>query len=137
MDVLIRKATAQDWPAIYPIFDAIVREGLRSLLPWCMCGMLAAGCPVSRPQASEHNVSGISCSGFALSLASDRGGQATPLAALQYFAAHRQRTWAAPKSGWSVSGQDPNGVSVPSGSSTLHTVQGSDQTWRVDSGKRC
>jgi hypothetical protein len=116
---------------------------MRSLLPWCMCGLLAAGCaaagrpPATAPRATGQDVSTSSCSGFALSLALDRGGQATPLAAAQYFAARQQRTWHSPKSGWYVSGQSGNGVSVRSGKTTLHTVQGSDQTWQVDSGKRC
>jgi hypothetical protein len=112
----------------------------RSLLPNCISVLLVAACAAtaSAPRANSHqNLATSSCSGFALSLASTRGGQATPLAAAEYFAANRQRTFAVPSSGWYVSAQDGNGVSVRSGSSTLHTVQGTDQTWQVDSGKRC
>lgn len=114
------------------------------MLDGCLCLLIAASCgpatdgPRANPNRDgNHPVSTTSCSGFALSLASDRGGQATPLAAAQFFVAHRQRAFAMPGSGWNVSARDGNGVSIRSGSSTLHTVQGTDRTWQVDSGKTC
>lgn len=75
-------------------------------------------------------------SGFELSLVSDRGGQATPLAAAQWFAAHGG-VRAVPVSGWRVTDISPGGATVRAGRSMVHVVQGSDRTWQVDSGRDC
>jgi hypothetical protein len=74
--------------------------------------------------------------GFALSLASDTGGQPTPNAAATWFAAHGGIA-SLPAQGWRVVDQDKDGATLRSGASTLHVVQGSDQTWQVDSGTSC
>jgi hypothetical protein len=76
------------------------------------------------------------CSGFALSLAFDHGGQPSPLAAAEEFAAHGG-VGDVPSSGWHEDGSDDEGVVVRSGTATLHVIQGSDGTWQVDSGRSC
>ncbi len=77
-----------------------------------------------------------SCRGFALSQA-DSGGQPTPVAAAEWFAAHNKSIATVPQSGWQESSRDDNGVVLRSGGATLHAFQGSDQTWLVDSGQSC
>jgi hypothetical protein len=111
---------------------------MRSVLHGCMVALLAAACSATSapPGARQQIVSSVSCSGFALSLVLGLGGQPTPVAAAQWFAAHGGMT-EVPRSGWYVSGHDSNGASVRSGSTTLHTVQGGDAKWLVDSGQRC
>jgi hypothetical protein len=77
-----------------------------------------------------------SCRGFSLSV-SDHGGQPTPVAAAEWFAAHSKTIATVPQSGWQESGHDDNGVVLRSGGETLHAFQGPDHTWVVDSGKSC
>jgi len=76
------------------------------------------------------------CQGFALSQATDHGGQPTPVAAAEWFAEHGS-VGGLPGSGWREHGQDQGGVVLRSGSATLHAVPGSDGTWFVDSGSTC
>jgi hypothetical protein len=78
----------------------------------------------------------LGCRGFELSLASDRGGQPTPVAAAEWFAEHGD-VGGVPGSGWRRTGQDQTGVVLRSGSVTLHASQGSDGTWQVVSGTTC
>jgi hypothetical protein len=42
-----------------------------------------------------------------------------------------------PKDGWSVVGPVSNEAQVRSGDVLLHSIQGDDDTWFIDSGKRC
>jgi hypothetical protein len=74
--------------------------------------------------------------GFAMSLAPDRHGQRTPVAAAVWFAGHGGVA-GIPHSGWRVTSQNGAAATVESGSVTLHVVQGPDKTWQVDSGQRC
>ena len=76
------------------------------------------------------------CQGFALSLASDTGGQPTPVAAADWFADHGG-VGGVPGSGWHEDGRDDAGVTLRSGGATLHAVQGPDGTWQIDSGTTC
>ena len=73
---------------------------------------------------------------FALSLVSDRNGQATPEAAGRWFVVHGG-VGHLPKSGWTVTEQSDGAATLQSGRSTLHVIQGSDRTWQVDSGHEC
>ena len=75
------------------------------------------------------------CAGFALS-AADHGGQPTPVAAAEWFAAH-PNTATVPRTGWEEAGHDDTGVVLRSGDATLHVIQGTDRTWQVDSGRQC
>ena len=77
-----------------------------------------------------------SCEGFALSLASDHGGQTTPTEAAAYFAVHGGIS-GLPLTGWQRLDGTPTGTSVRSGRTTLHALQGSDGTWQIDSGEAC
>jgi len=77
-----------------------------------------------------------SCEGFSLSLASDRGGPASPVAAAEWFAAHG-RVGGLPPSGWREDGRDETGSLVRSGDVTLHVSRGPDGTWQVVSGSSC
>lgn len=74
--------------------------------------------------------------GFELSLVSDTGGQAAPIAAANWFAAHGNQSWVAAH-GWHRLARSNEGATLRSGSSTLHVVKGSDGTWQVDSGRQC
>ena len=78
-----------------------------------------------------------SCSSFSLSLASNTGGQPTPLAAAVTFRAHDPAAQGYPGTGWHETTRDGGSATLRSGSATLHTVQGSDGTWQVDSGSTC
>ena len=74
--------------------------------------------------------------GFELALASDLNGQRTPLEAATWFGLHG-RVAGVPRSGWhqiSISGHE---AELASGSSTLHAIQGPDNTWQIDSGQPC
>jgi hypothetical protein len=86
----------------------------------------------SAPSASSSP--SPACSGFALSLASDRGGQSSPIKAAAWFAQHGS-VQGIPKSGWKEVSTGKAEASVQSGGVHLHVVQGPDQTWQVDSGQ--
>jgi len=105
------------------------------LLAVAACG---SGAAPAAP-APVVDAAGSSCangSGFALSLASDRGGQPTPAAAAAWFARHGGLT-GIPAEGWRQVSRSDSGATVESGAVTLHVSQGSDRTWQVDSGYRC
>jgi hypothetical protein len=74
--------------------------------------------------------------GFALSLVSNRGGQATPTAAATWFAT-RGGVPNIPVHGWRLVASDTAEATLRSGSVTLHALKGPDGTWQVDSGNRC
>jgi hypothetical protein len=108
---------------------------LAGLLAIAACGSDAA--PVARaPLVHAVGSSCVNGSGFALSLASDRGGQPTPAAAAAWFARHGGLT-GIPAQGWRQVSRSGSGATVESGAVTLHVIQGPDRTWQVDSGNRC
>ena len=74
--------------------------------------------------------------GFELSLASDTGGQSTPVAAAIWFATHGG-VQDLPEQGWHVVDRNKDGVTLRAGARSLHVIQGSDRTWQVDSGTHC
>jgi len=75
-------------------------------------------------------------SGFELSLASDRGGQTTPVRAAQWLAGHGGVP-GIPDKGWREVSRNGHNALVISGSVTLYVIQGADLTWQVASGERC
>ena len=94
---------------------------LAGLLAIAACGSDAA--PAAR--APLVHAVGSSCadgSGFALSLASDRGGQPTPAAAAAWFARHGGLT-GMPAQGWRQVSRSGSGATVESGAVTLHVIQ--------------
>lgn len=74
------------------------------------------------------------CSGFALSLASDRGGQSSPIDAAVWFAQHGS-VQGVPNTGWKEVSTGKAEATVQSGGVQLHVLEGPDQTWQVDSGQ--
>jgi hypothetical protein len=74
------------------------------------------------------------CSGFALSLASDRGGQSSPINAAVWFAQHGS-VQGIPKTGWKEVSTGKAEATVHSEGLQLHVIEGPDQTWQVDSGQ--
>jgi hypothetical protein len=72
-------------------------------------------------------------SGFSLSLASDTGGQPTPVAAALWFVAHGGVA-SLPGGEWTVTDRTGRTATVSSGSWTLTVARGSDGTWQVVSG---
>lgn len=84
-------------------------------------------------------------SGFALSLAIDKGGQSTPLAAVVHFGDHGGVPgYKAPNDEW-VSAPNPSGdgekdvdaVTLHTDHVFLHVTQLTDDSWTVDSGGHC
>lgn len=71
---------------------------------------------------------------FSLSLAKDTGGESSPIAAAQWFAAHGGVWSDLPATGWTVTGNVGSPTSVQSGSFSLEVLQGPDDTWQVASG---
>lgn len=102
----------------------------------------AAGPPASpptttgQPPTTTGHCSATPGSAFQLSLASDRGGQATPVLASEWFARHGGVA-GIPQSGWQLDGSNGQGLFTRSGRVRLHVVQGPDKTWQVDSGTKC
>jgi hypothetical protein len=95
--------------------------------------------PAEVAQAPAAHVSTSACrtgSGFALSLASDRGGQRSPVRAASWFARHGGVP-GIPHSGWRQVSRIGKAAVVKSGMVTLHVIQGPDRTWQVDSGHFC
>jgi hypothetical protein len=88
-----------------------------------------------RPSAPSASSSpSPTCSAFALSLASDRGGQSSPIKAASWFAQHGS-VQGTPKVGWKVVSTGKAEAAVQSGGVQLHVIEGPDQTWQVDSGQ--
>jgi hypothetical protein len=75
-------------------------------------------------------------SAFALSLVSDQGGRASPVAAATWLAGHGGIR-GIPRHGWTLTGQNRDGATVVSRRTVLHAIRGSDGTWQVDSGYTC
>lgn len=86
----------------------------------------AAGCGVMG--------NGPSCTGFALSIAVQGGGAASPFEAARQYA---QDEGHLPTTGWTTVETTDSGVSLRSGESRLHAMQLRDGTWIIDSGRRC
>jgi hypothetical protein len=86
------------------------------------------------PSPSAASSPSPASSAFALSLASDRGGQSSPVNAALWFAEHGsvQRI---PKTGWKEISTGNAEATVQSGGVQLHVLEGPDQTWQVDSGQ--
>lgn len=76
------------------------------------------------------------CTGFALSLAADHGGQPSATGAAESFT-HTDEGTGFPESGWHETARDDSGVTLSSGAATLHAVQVADGSWFVDSGHQC
>ena len=122
------------------------RSRARVPLPVLVAGLALAlvGCGTTDGETqggrrTDGSTSRPSCThrtGFELSLASDRGGQPSPVKAATWFAAHGG-VQGIPLGGWLVVGRNRDGTTLRSGSTTLHAVQGSDATWQVDAGSRC
>jgi hypothetical protein len=74
------------------------------------------------------------CSGFALSLASDRGGQSSPINAAVWFAQHGS-VQGVPRTGWKEVSTGNAEATVQSGGVQLHVLERPDHTWQVDSGQ--
>ena len=74
-----------------------------------------------------------SCADFALSLASDRGGLPSPVAAAEHFV-RDGGVLTGPAGGWVEVERSSAGASVRRGGTVLHVVRGPDGTWQVDSG---
>jgi hypothetical protein len=83
---------------------------------------------------SDSSSPSPTCSGFALSLASDRGGQSSPINAAVWFAQHGAVP-GIPKTGWKEVSAGKAEATVQSGGVHLHVIEGPDQTWQVDSGQ--
>jgi hypothetical protein len=108
-----------------------LRLGLIAML----VGLAACGAPAgtaTRPSASSSPCAHAHV--FSFSLAHDTGGQASPVAAAQWFTTHGSLWPDLPTTGWSVVGSSGSSTSVRSGSFTLDVVRGSDGTWQVDGG---
>lgn len=97
------------------------------------CGINGHVSGTDSPSAHTHCKH---ASGFQLSLASDTGGQPTPVAAATWFAAHGGVV-SLPTKGWRVVDRNKDGVTLRAGSSTVLAIQGSDGTWQVGSGTLC
>jgi hypothetical protein len=89
----------------------------------------------ARPSApSASSLPSAACSGFALSLASDRGGQSSPIEAAVWFAQHGS-VQGVPKAGWKEVSTGNGEATVQSEGVQLHVLEGPVQTWQVDSGQ--
>lgn len=92
---------------------------------------------VRTPTTLEPPSPAPGCPAFSLTLVSTRGGQPTPLAAVQWFQRNGNVGVDLPSSGWREDGRDATGVLARSGRAVLHVLRGPDGTWRVDSGRAC
>lgn len=90
--------------------------------------------PATRSGSSAASSPTPTCSGFALSLISDRGGQSSPINAAVWFAQHGA-TPGIPDVGWKEVRTGEAEATVGSAGVQLHVIQGPDQTWQVDSGQ--
>lgn len=96
--------------------------------------VIAAGCAVGAPQGgAERCTRGP---GFELSLVSDTGGQASPVAAATWFASHGGVD-GMPSEGWQITGRSYGEATLAAARSRVHAVRGPDGTWQVDSGGTC
>ena len=117
-------------------FPGAVRPVVTAVVVLAVAGCGASGNGQINPDSPRAQTRCKHGAGFELSLASDTGGQATPVGAAVWFAAHGG-VQDLPKRGWHVIDRNKDGVTLRAGSSSLHVVQGSDETWQVDSGIHC
>lgn len=105
-----------------------------------LAALAAAGCgssvaavgPGQKTSARTSTRAPTACahrSGFALSLVTDRGGQANPVAAATWLAKHG-RVADLTRSGWRLTDNNRGDATVASGQTVLHVIQGSDGTGR-------
>jgi hypothetical protein len=100
-----------------------------------LVGITACGAEVGTTSSpSESSTLGSQHRAFSLSLVKDTGGETSPIAAAQWFAAHGGVWSDIPTTGWSVTGSAGTSTSVQSGSFTLEVLHGPDGTWQVASG---
>jgi hypothetical protein len=71
---------------------------------------------------------------LSLSLAKGTGGETSPLAAVEWFAAHGGVWSDIPTTGWRVTSSPGSSASVQSGSFAFDVTQGPGGTWQVVSG---
>jgi hypothetical protein len=76
------------------------------------------------------------CSTVALDLSVDPAGQASPIAAAQWFAQHGG-VGGYPSEGWRVIYKSADHAQVQAANADADVVRGADGTWRVDSAQRC
>lgn len=88
----------------------------------------------TRVKSSASSAPSPTCSGFALSLVSDRGGQSSPINAAVWFAQHGS-VQGIPEIGWQEVRTGNAEATVQSEGVQLHVIEGPDQTWQVDSGQ--
>jgi hypothetical protein len=74
-----------------------------------------------------------SCPSFALSLVAGARGEPTPVRAAELYASRAHVSGPA----WHIVHRKQNEVTLESGNNTLHTIEGLDHTWLVDSGSLC
>ncbi|PPK90880.1 hypothetical protein CLV92_12110 [Kineococcus xinjiangensis] len=74
-----------------------------------------------------------SCSDFAVSLVSDRGGKPSPVEAAEHLVRHRSVV-SGLTGAWEEIERSDAAASVRQGRTVLHVVQGPEGTWQVDSG---
>jgi hypothetical protein len=102
-------------------------------------GVAATAMPVraaseTGARSSASSSPSPTCSGFALSLASDTGGQPSPVEAAVWFAQHGS-VQGVPTVGWQQVHTGGAEATVQSQGVQLHVIEGPDQTWQVDSGQ--
>lgn len=95
-----------------------------------------AGCGSAKKPAQRVATACAQRTGFELSLISDRGGRSTPVAAANWFARHGG-VHGIPRGGWRLTNENHGSATLASHNAVLHTLQGSDGTWQVDSGYTC
>ena len=100
----------------------------------------------AKPRVASPSIGLAGCegtgSGFALSLAKDKGGQSTPLAAVVHFGEHGgvpgyqapAAEWVSAPSHTDSEGQDVDGVTLRTDHVFLHVIPLTDDSWAVDSG---
>lgn len=101
---------------------------------------VASGCSSAQtgsPAAASASTTTGGCREFTLSVAIDRDGQASPLAAAIWFANGHSGLdgWDLPRTGWTL--EAATRTVVKSGATTLDVRRLSDETWAVISGSQC
>lgn len=77
-------------------------------------------------------------SAFALSLASDQHGWATPIEAAQQFSRQSSPSgYGTPDTVWTAGAPDSSGVTLTATDLMLHAVRLRNGRWAIDSGQRC
>jgi hypothetical protein len=121
---------------VYRILTLIDDQSMKLAGNFACASPTAANPPDSEMPSAPNPSSSPSptCSAFALSLASDRGGQSSPVKAAVWFAQHGAVP-GIPDTGWNEVSVGKAESTVQSGGVQLHVLEGPDQTWQVDSGQ--